>query len=103
LTTTPDERGRLRAVVRGLVQGVGFRWFVQREAGRLGLVGWTSNLDDGSVEVVAEGATRSLEALVRQLRAGPPGASVSAVDAHMGPAHGDLVDFAIRSGAHRGD
>jgi acylphosphatase len=103
MTTAQNERRRLRAVVRGFVQGVGFRWFVQRQASRLGLVGWTANLADGGVEVVAEGTTTSLDALVARLHSGPPGASVSSVDVHMGPAHGDLVDFVIRSGAHRGD
>ena len=45
---------RLVAIVRGQVQGVGYRWFVQREAARLGLQGWVANQLDGSVEVVAE-------------------------------------------------
>ena len=51
---------RLVATVRGMVQGVGFRWFVQREAARLGLDGWVANQVDGSVEVVAEGPDAAL-------------------------------------------
>ena len=48
-------RERLHAVVRGTVQGVGFRWFVQRVAARMELQGWVANRSDRSVEVVAEG------------------------------------------------
>ena len=50
---------RLHAVVRGDVQGVGFRYYVQRKARQLGLPGWVRNNEDGSVELVAEGARRA--------------------------------------------
>ncbi len=60
----------LRAVVRGRVQLVMFRDFVQRKASRLGLVGFVHNLRDGSVEVVAQGEKRVLEALIEKIRAG---------------------------------
>jgi acylphosphatase len=103
VTTPPEARRRLEAVVRGAVQGVGFRWFVQREAVLLGLVGWTANAADGSVEVVAEGPDAALEQLVALLRQGPGGASVRSVDVGYVTARGGLVDFVIRSGAHRGD
>jgi acylphosphatase len=91
------------AVAQGYVQGVGFRWFVQREAARLGLTGWVANRADGGVEVVAEGPAADLDRLVAELREGPPGASVSRLDVRHEPPRGGLVDFAIRSGAHRGD
>jgi acylphosphatase len=65
-----------RFVVRGRVQGVGFRYFVIREASRLALVGWTRNLPDGAVEVLASGEEASLEALQRRLGEGPPAARV---------------------------
>jgi acylphosphatase len=94
---------RLVAVVRGSVQGVGFRWFVEREAARLGLVGWVANLPDGAVEVVAEGADTLLGQLVLQLWEGPMGSSVSDVEVRHEPARGNLVGFTIRSRAHRGD
>jgi len=94
---------RLVATVRGQVQGVGFRWFVQREAARLGLDGWVANQSDGSVEVVAEGPEAVLGELVLMLWEGPLGASVGSVDARHEPARGNLVGFTIRSGAHRGD
>jgi acylphosphatase len=94
---------RLVAVVRGTVQGVGFRWFVQREAAHLGLAGWVMNRRDGSVEVVAEGPEEALEQLVERLRAGPPGAAVLSLVQQREPACGNLVGFAIRSGSHPGD
>jgi acylphosphatase len=101
--TPPGPPRRLEAIVFGLVQGVGFRWFVQDEASRLGLAGWTANRSDGSVEVVAEGPESVLAHLVDAMRDGPPGASVSRVDVRHEPARGDLVGFIIRSGSHRGD
>ena len=71
----------LRAVVRGVVQDVSFRYFVVQKARDLGLTGYVGNLPDGhSVEVVAEGSREGLEALVRHLHQGPPEARVKQVD-----------------------
>jgi acylphosphatase len=70
---------RLHAVVRGRVQGVGFRYFVARQARSLGLLGWVRNMADGAVEVEAEGPRALLDALLEELRHGPPGARVSGV------------------------
>jgi acylphosphatase len=91
------------ATVRGEVQGVGFRWFVQREAARLGLAGWVANESDGSVAVVAEGPEADLESLLAALHEGPPGAAVRRIESRQEPSRGLLDDFVIRSGAHRGD
>jgi acylphosphatase len=96
-------RERLEASVRGAVQGVGFRWFVVRQAAQLGLVGWTSNEADGSVRVIAEGSSQALVKLEQLLRDGPPGAHVQALDAARVPATGEFTTFGIRSGAHSGD
>ena len=101
--TTDGPGERLHAIVRGSVQGVGFRWFVQRAAGRLALRGWVANRSDRSVEVVAEGSPDALDQLLTALRAGPPSSHVDAVEAERGPALGGLGDFAIRSGSHPGD
>jgi len=84
---------RLHAVVRGDVQGVGFRYFVQRRAGQLGLRGWVRNNDDGSVEVVAEGERPRLEELKRALERGPSTAHVARVDAEWSIATGSLGRF----------
>jgi len=94
---------RLEAVVRGYVQGVGFRWFVVRQATRLGLTGWTSNEPDGTVRVTAEGSPGALDDLLAALRDGPAGASVERVDAQRLPAAGNLPGFTVRPAGHRGD
>jgi acylphosphatase len=67
--------------IRGRVQGVGFRAFVQDEAMRLDLRGWVRNRRDGSVEALVVGEDAAVEKLTVQLRNGPPGARVSGVDA----------------------
>lgn len=70
---------RRRYFVEGAVQGVGFRYFTWRQAGRLGLSGWVRNLPDGSVEVVAAGDPNRLAQLEVELRRGPRLASVTKV------------------------
>jgi acylphosphatase len=72
---------RLHVVVRGRVQGVGFRYFVLRRARALGLTGWVRNRRDGAVEVQGEGDRAALEELLERLRQGPPGAIVADVEA----------------------
>ncbi|HEX3738919.1 MAG TPA: acylphosphatase [Terriglobales bacterium] len=67
-------------VVRGRVQGVGFRWYVEREAGLLGLSGWVRNNSDGSVEVLASGTADQLSGLRSRLHQGPRAARVDNVD-----------------------
>jgi acylphosphatase len=84
---------RLHAVVHGDVQGVGFRYFVQRKARALGLAGWVRNNDDGTVEVVAEGMPDALTELERALGEGPRMARVSRVDARRSEATGTLDAF----------
>lgn len=72
-----------RFLVSGMVQGVGFRWFVARHARALGLTGYARNLPDGRVEVVARGADAdAIAQLELRLRAGPASASVERVDRH---------------------
>jgi acylphosphatase len=66
-------------VVRGRVQGVGFRWFVEREAHMLGIAGWVRNNHDGSVEVFAIGTRVQLAGLRSRLRQGPRAARVDEV------------------------
>ena len=71
---------RIHVVVRGRVQGVGFRWFVREMGKRLDLAGWVRNRADGSVEVAAEGDDVSIDHLRRALHRGPDGATVKSVD-----------------------
>ncbi|CAN5136000.1 acylphosphatase [soil metagenome] len=70
---------RVRAVVTGRVQGVGFRWSARAEAARLGLSGFARNSPDGSVRVEAEGDADAVNALMDWLGHGPPGARVDHV------------------------
>jgi acylphosphatase len=69
----------LHVEVSGLVQGVGFRWFVVGKARELNLSGWVKNRSDGMVEVLAAGDPASLELLEAAIVAGPPGAQVQHV------------------------
>jgi acylphosphatase len=69
-------------LVRGRVQGVGFRWFVHREAAALELHGWVRNTEDGHVEVVAAGTPEQLTELSNALHKGSRGSRVDAVDEH---------------------
>ncbi len=93
----------VEAVARGIVQGVGFRWFAARVANDLGLSGWVANQDDGSVLLVAEGDARAIEDLLSALREGPAGAAVSGVEVRDLVATGAGGRFEIRAGFHRGD
>ena len=69
-----------RWIIRGRVQGVGFRWFVMREAERLKLGGFARNLADGSVEVVSQGPDAALDTLEGHLRRGPSHVRVEGVE-----------------------
>ena len=96
-------RTRLDAVVRGRVQGVGYRVFALREASYLGLDGHVANMADGSVHVVAEGPRPDLDTLLERLEEGPPAGWVDRVITRWEPARGIGSGFRIESGAHRGD
>src|SRR5437667_2708171 len=75
--------------VRGRVQGVGFRWFVEREAHVLGVSGWVRNNADGSVEVLAQGTRDQLLGLRSRLRQGPRAARVDDIEeCEVGPVAG---------------
>ncbi len=93
----------VEAIVRGMVQGVGFRWFAARAANDAGVSGWVLNEPDGSVLVVAEGEAPAVDTLLDALRDGPPGSWVSDVDVTEMPARGLRGRFEIRAGSHRGD
>jgi acylphosphatase len=87
---------RLTAWVRGRVQGVGFRWWTRARALELGLTGTAANLEDGRVEVVAEGPRPACEALLAALRGpGTPG-RVTLVTEQWSEARGVLTGFVER-------
>jgi len=66
-----SELARARVRISGVVQGVGFRWFVCRAAEQYGLTGWVRNRPDGSVELEAEGDRPTVEAFLSEVRVGP--------------------------------
>jgi acylphosphatase len=74
-----EDRETRRYLVSGRVQGVGFRWFVEREAATLGITGWVRNREDGRVEVMATGRRELLSTLHARLREGPRAARVEEV------------------------
>lgn len=94
-TATPRERWHL--IVRGRVQGVGYRAACRRRAGELGLGGWVRNLPDGAVELEAEGSAAMLVDLQRWCEKGPPGAQVDDLRAIRVPLTGEDW-FEIRRG-----
>ena len=85
-----------RYLVRGRVQGVGYRYFASREAESLGVAGFARNLPDGGVEVVAEAADEVLAAFEARLREGPAFASVASVERSAIPPRGGEKGFHIR-------
>lgn len=84
---------RLHAVVRGDVQGVGFRYFLVDGARALQLRGWVRNRSDGAVELMAEGERPKLEQLLQAARQGPRHARVEEVEVEWTPATGGLEPF----------
>ena len=87
----------LHFLIQGRVQGVGFRWFVQREAGELDLRGWVRNTEEGDVEVVAAGEAADLDELRSSLKRGPRGSRVDRVlEHHLSDSEAqDLSSFRI--------
>jgi len=84
---------RARIVVRGIVQGVGFRYFVRNTATSLGLEGEVRNRGDGTVEVVAEGERGPVEILIKQLKVGPRYANVEGLDVKWEEPRKDFSGF----------
>jgi acylphosphatase len=85
-----------RFLVGGRVQGVGFRHFVVMRAREHGLAGWTRNLPDGRVEVLAQGEPEAVEALRSDLSTGPRHGQVDSVTSHDTPLDPDLSGFSVR-------
>ena len=95
MDSTPKAVEARRYVLRGRVQGVGFRWFVEREAHILGIAGWVRNKSDGSVEVLAMGSPEQLAGLRSRLREGPRAARVDDVEEFEAKPVSDLTSFRI--------
>jgi len=93
----PDLETR-RYVVSGRVQGVGFRWFVEREAAQLGVTGWVRNCHDGDVEIMATGTADQHRTLRQKLQDGPRAARVDQVSESRAPLL-DAASFQIKGAA----
>ena len=89
------DRAYLRAVIRGRVQGVGFRWWVYQIARDLELVGQVANKPDGTVLLLAEGRRKRLEDLAARLNHGPRHAAVIGVELQWSGARNRWKRFAI--------
>ena len=87
----------LHLTIRGLVQGVGYRWNLAQAARRLGVTGWVRNRDDGSVEAMVAGPQAALDDLLAWARQGPGGARVD--DVAIEPGSGRYADFEQRPSA----
>ena len=99
MTSTEKPIQARRFVVRGRVQGVGFRWFVEREAHMLGIAGWVRNNHDGGVEILAQGTRDQLAGLHSRLREGPRAARVDAVDVSDAQPTAGLGSFRVEGEA----
>jgi acylphosphatase len=86
---------RVEIRIHGRVQGVFYRASAQRQATQLGLSGCARNLDDGSVQVVAEGEKALIEELIAWCRVGPRSARVANVDVNYGAATGEFFGFDV--------
>ncbi len=84
-----------RVILKGRVQGVGFRYFVYRQSQRLPVGGWVRNLWNGDVEVFVEGESQPLNEFIASIRSGPPGAFVSDCEEESAPPQ-DIQDFKIK-------
>lgn len=85
-----------RLAIRGTVQGVGYRYAMQREATRLGIAGWVRNRADGSVEALVQGDAQAVEALIGWARKGPPAARVREVAVSPAAPATDASGFELR-------
>lgn len=87
---------RLQAIVEGRVQGVGFRYFTQRQAMQLNLTGWVRNRWEGTVEVVAEGSRAQVEKLLQAIGRGPHAGTTRNVKFDFQEATGEFNAFQVR-------
>ena len=94
----PDahETFRVHLFISGIVQGVFFRAHTRNQARSLNLTGWVRNMDDGRVEVIAEGLCSKIHEFISWCHQGPAAASVRGVDIMWEQATSEFTDFQIR-------
>ena len=97
MTTQPvKQKARAEIVVRGIVQGVNFRWYTQRRAAELDVTGYVQNMPDGSVSVIVEGDRSEIQTLLDALRIGPSAAVVESVQVDWHTPSGEFDRFEVR-------
>ena len=96
-----SERARAHVLIRGRVQGVGFRISAAEAARRRGLTGWVRNLDSGGVEAVFEGSENLVAEMVRWCNAGPAGAFVSELNVSWDEPPEHYASFEVRPTSYR--
>jgi acylphosphatase len=87
---------RVHLIIKGVVQGVGFRHSTRMQASQLGLTGYVKNLPDGNVEVIAEGPSQAVNELLEWAKQGPPTAQVKQIDIDYEEANGEFTDFSVK-------
>ncbi|MCI0530681.1 MAG: acylphosphatase [candidate division Zixibacteria bacterium] len=90
-----DSEARVHLLISGVVQGVGFRFFVERKARQYGLTGFARNLPDGRVEIEAEGKRGMLKELINDCQVGPSSSQVSRVNLVWKQYQAEFKDFTI--------
>jgi acylphosphatase len=88
-------RKRAKLIIKGIVQGVNFRYYTQREAKKYDLTGWVRNLPDGSVAALCEGEEEDVESMIQWCRHGPPSAHVTELVAQTEEFRGEFQSFSI--------
>lgn len=89
-------KSRVKVIVKGIVQGVNFRYYSQRQAAKFNITGWVKNLPDGSVAAVLEGDEQDVEAMVQWCRRGPPSAQVTELIAQPEEYRGEFSSFSVK-------
>ncbi len=89
-------KSRVKVIVKGIVQGVNFRYYSQRQAAKFHITGWVKNLPDGSVAGVFEGDEQDVEAMVQWCRRGPPSAHVTELIAQPEEYRGEFSSFSVK-------
>jgi acylphosphatase len=89
-------KSRSKVIVKGIVQGVNFRYYTQRQAIRYNITGWVRNLPDGSVAALFEGEDQDVEAMVQWCRHGPPSAQVTELIVQPEEYQGEFSSFSIK-------
>ncbi len=89
-------KSRAKLIIKGIVQGVNFRYYTQREAQKRNLTGWVRNLADGSVGAVFEGEEEDLEAMIQWCHHGPPSAQVTELIVQPEEYRGEFQTFFVK-------